>query len=330
MVLSAHNRQEGDSWLRDLTRTSCTLGVDLSLTDGQVYHSGYLIPGAAMETLVSPASLGLTTPDSFTAAIVTADGQTLFSAQGGSGLTAAIQWTVPAAYAGETLYVAVFADGDTNSANNSVAMTNEIRDLALSDLVHVGRMDGVDIFTVRVTNEGLVPTSGGSVTITLVEGSEELCAGMPVVSVPALEPGAAADIRVELTLDRTVDCPLVFQLEGGDSDVTNDTAAITLHPEVTSVPDETVVAFRGWEQKDGKASASWEVDNRKGGAVTVTVMVASYDESGRMLDCTVTTVQVEAGVMQTVSAEVAEGYMVRAYLLDESWTPLDDARTLDE
>ena len=329
-VISARNRREQDLWLRDLTRSTCSLGVDLSLTDGQVFHSGYLIPGVAMETMVSPVSLGLADPGSFTASVVTADGEILATAQGGTGLTATVQWAVPADYSGETLYVTVTADGDLNSANDSVAMTNEVVDLALSDLVHVGRMDGVDIFTVRVTNEGLVPVEGATFTVSLVEGSELLRSAMPTVTVPTLEPGASADVRVELTLDRSVDCPLVFRLDGGDGDVTNDAASLVLHPEEPEVRKETVVAFRGWTQEDGKASTSWEVDSRLGDGGTYQVMVASYDEDGRMLDCAFVTVEVAAGSLQTVSASVAEGHTVRAYLMDGGWTPLDDCRTLGE
>ena len=328
MILSARNRQEGDSWLRDLTKTTRTLGVDISLTDGRVYHSGYLIPGAAMETMVAPVDLGLAASDRFTASVVREDGSVIAFAEG--GLTATIQWTVPADYAGETLYLTVSAAGDTHSENDTVVMDNVVRDLALSDLVHVGRMDGRDIFTVRVTNEGLVPC-GGSVTVDLVEGSEQLRSGLPVVSVPVLDPGAAVDIRVELTLDRTVDCPLVFRLDGDDGDPTNDTAAINLHPEVTEAPKETVVAFRGWEQKDGKASASWEVDSRNGETGTFTVVVAVYDEFGRMVDTAMTTVTVEGGTARTITASAAEGHTVRAYLVNaDGWLPLDGVRTLGE
>ena len=148
---------------------------------------------------------------------------------------------------------------------------------------------------------------------------------------PLLDPGAAADIRVELTLDRSVDCPLVFRLDGDDGDPTNDTAAINLHPEAAETPGETVVAFRGWKQEGGKASASWEVDNRSGDTGTFTVVVAVYDEFGQMVDTAVTTVTVEGGTLQTVTATVAEGHTVRAYLVDaDGWLPLDGVKTLGE
>ena len=91
-----------------------------------------------------------------------------------------------------------------------------------------------------------------------------------------------------------------------------------------------MVAFRGWTQEGGKASASWEVDSRLGDGGTYQVMVASYDAFGRMLDCAFVTVEVAAGGLQTVSASVAEGHTVRAYLMDGSWTPLDDCRTFGE
>jgi len=208
----------GGIWNHDVMLRSFAMGVDLSLEDSLIRHSGYLVPGAYLESYVEVENRGVVVPDGFAveAFYTDADGEDVVVGreEGGSSMNLTLKWTVPETYAGQPMYFRVVtAEGvtDGDPANNTVELNNLIRELAVSNPAYVGTADGRDIFTVDVENQGLVTSEQTTLTVKVIGGGEE---GLLTTTVEALKPGAKRTVRLELTgLDRSGDQPLAFVLE---------------------------------------------------------------------------------------------------------------------
>ncbi len=257
-VLFQHAYIQENTWCRDMEIRTVPMGVDLSLEDSLIQHSSHLVPGVTLESYVEVDSLGAIAPDSFAVEIYTAaDGaeQVIAEETGSSGMNVTLQWMVPADYAGEPVYLRVVHADDCDPSNNTVRLDNLVRELAVSGATYVGILDGKDIFTVEVENQGLVTSEATSLQVRPV-GSEEVLLEREIGEMNA---GAKQTIRLELdALDRTKVQPLVFTLipVKGEGDESN-------NKEYLILPVSEHIC------REGTAVFHWEADY-SGAAVTYT------------------------------------------------------------
>ena len=218
-------------WNHDVLTRNFVMGADLSLEYSLIEHSGYVVPGAYLESYVEVDNLGVVLPDSYAVEVFYVDGtgaETVIGQEtGNSSMNLTLKWTVPETYAGEAMYFRVVSEGDSNPANDAVQLGNLIRELALSNPVYVGLLDGKDVFTIDVENQGLVTSETTTLTVRLIGGDDALY----TVTVDGLEPGAKQTIRLELTgLDRSGELPLVFAAAPltGEGDLSNNNEYLIL------------------------------------------------------------------------------------------------------
>lgn len=147
-----------------------SLQPDLVLTETGILHQGTLYAGNDIVTSAYPESRGITGSGGFTMTIHTEDGTQVASEPFPDQDSASIHWTVPAAYAGEPLYLTVMplAGADQNTADNTVLLDNVVQEAALRKLTHAGTVDGKDAFLVTVENNGLTDLQDVRVNLKLL------------------------------------------------------------------------------------------------------------------------------------------------------------------
>lgn len=249
---------EENDWCQDVKIRQIPLGVDLSLENSLIQHSSHLVPCLTLETYVQVDSLGVVVPDSFEAEIYTVqDGVEKVIARntGSSSLNVTLQWTVPADYMGEPVYLRVVHEKDCDTGNNTVQLNNLVRELAVSGVTYIGLLDEKDIVTVDVENQGLV-VSEETVLQVRVLGTDDILFAQEIA---AMEPGAKRTIRVELNeLDRTMEQPLIFTLipVPGEEDEGNNNDYLILPIVEEHSAEEDTVTFQ-WAADYSSATVSY-------------------------------------------------------------------------
>lgn len=351
LVVTRQGVMGEESWEQLLVSKQIALLPDLAVTADSVRHSGYLLPGAALDTFVTAENLGIAAPGGFRAEIfrVTENGEELLASESGSDdLNLTIRgWTVPEDYNGETLYLRILPEGgtDPDRSNNTAALTNVVRELSVSEAIYVGRQEEGDVFTVRVENCGLTAVADAVLT---VEGcrSEDVPARMsaadPVLleyAVPALAPGQSVVLRLTLPvlLDRTVEQPLAFVLSQPSGETAADNRCFVILPALTDeAADAGLLVHTGsWLDGAGNAveilpagsvTAVFEVENLSASAEDAPVLIlAAYDSSGKMLQSRAVSVTMTGGARRIIEQTLLlseDTVCVKAFLLHADCTPL--------
>ena len=178
-------------------------GIDLSVESAGVSHSGYLLGGKTITTYIQASNYGAVNHVGFKAIIARDEaGEDILAEQiSEQSLTMSLSWEVPSDYSGEPLYLVVMplTGMDVDESNNVVRLDNEICDLSISEVSYIGCMDGKDVFSVNIHNQGVILVSTAELTVELRQGGDVL----DTIDVPMLAPQDNCVLRVNL--DRPVD-----------------------------------------------------------------------------------------------------------------------------
>ena len=298
-VLYQHAYLRDNRWQRDMEIRTVPMGVDLSLENSLIQHSSHLVPGLSLATYVQVDSLGALVPETMTVEIYSKkEGVETVIAQksGSSSLNVTLQWTVPADYAGEPVFMRVVHENDCNDQNNVVQLNNLVREMALTEAVYIGRLEEQDIFTVDVENQGLV-TSETTVLQVRIVGSDNLLLEREIAE---MAPGAVQTLRLELdALDRTEAKPVVFSLTPlhGEGDESNNKAYVILPVEEPSMEIASVEVVGTYTYNGQAQTAAVIVKDAQGTVLAegVDYQILSGQTATNAGSCTLTVAATETG-----------------------------------
>jgi hypothetical protein len=311
--------------------------VDIAVDAEWVYSSNALMPGAQVTTYLSALNAGLGDPGGIIAEIRSGD-TVIASGSAADTLDLVFRWTVPSDYGGEaySLTVLPVRGTDADLSNNTVALDNMIQSAAVAQTQYFGRIDGKDSVSVTIENTGLSETGRLTLTVRLLNSGETLLE-QEIDSIPYGE-CTVARVELEPLEEETASLAFLLSSDSGTVDCSGNYLTIT-----RPSPGTTEVVNVSWLDEEGEPiegltaapiRVRYMVKNAGGAGREYTVILAAYTTDGQMLASSSGAAYIGASEYCDITAELdlselGSGVCVKAFLLDESLSPIGSASQLN-